>query len=167
MSRADGYPEGAERDLTAPATDAINELPRVQSLIINNRQAETWQTQFTLDGIGTIQTTRLSPSNGLPGIGVRVDGIQSTPNWEILAMSSSSLIKVYDQQEQLMAWFSVNYPVEEVTSATRGHLHPKAWTQILGQADWAGDVAGQWVNDAGESTLDVQSGDHAQFLGTG
>lgn len=161
---ADGYPEGAERDLTAPTTAASNELPRVQALIINNRQSETWQTQVTLDGIGVIQTTPLAPPNGLSGIGVRVDGFQSAPKWEILAMSDRSFVKVYDQQAQLMAWFSFDYPVGEVISATRDDIQAKTWTQILPRADWAEDVTGQWVNDAGECTLDMQSGDQAHFI---
>ncbi|PKO01258.1 MAG: hypothetical protein CVU42_00165 [Chloroflexi bacterium HGW-Chloroflexi-4] len=161
---ADGYPEGAERDLTAPTNATINELPRVQALIVNNRQPETWQTQVNLDGIGAIQTTPLSPPNGLPGIGVRVDGLQSTPNWEILAMAGSSLLKIYDQQAHLMAWLSVSYPVGEVTSATREHINARIWTQILPRADWAGDITEQWVNETVESTLTVQSGDQAHFI---
>ena len=157
---SDGYPEGAERDLTEPANAAIDELPRVQTLIINTRQPNTWQTQFNLAGIGAIQTAQLAPTNGLPGIGIRVDELQSTPKWEVLSFEDNSLVKIHDRQDLLLGWLSIQYTEGHITAITRDHINPKVWTQMLSHADWAGDVIGQWINETIDSTLEVQAGDH-------
>src|SRR3990170_777004 len=154
---ADGYPEGSERDLTAPANTQSDELPRVQSLILNIRQPEAWQTHFTLDGIGTIQTTLLSPATSLAGVGMRVVGEQLIPKWEIISLTNRSLVKIRNQQAQLQAWLSIHYPEGEITALTREQVNAHAWTQMLPRIDCAEEVAGQWVNETVYSTLQVQT----------
>jgi tRNA1(Val) A37 N6-methylase TrmN6 len=160
---ADGYPEGAGRDLTTPSNAHTDELPRVQELILNTRQPDAWHTQLNLDRVGSVQTTSLAP-DGLSGLGLRMTEDVQKPKWEILALANRSLIKIRDQAKRLQGWLSIEYPHGETVALTSGQVDAHNFTILLAQEDWVEEFVGNWKNEVPESSLQVQADQELQFI---
>lgn len=161
--KRDGYPEGSERDLTAPPTIQDNELPRIQELILNSRNPEVWVTQLELNEIGLIQTILLQPDDGLAGISIRIVGDHQLPMWNLLSSSTMNLVKIRNQENQLQGWIVQTYEDVPTIALTRDHENDHNWTEILSEAELEEGLITDWENEQADSKLQIQTGDQLEF----
>jgi hypothetical protein len=159
----DGYPEGSERDLTAPLNARDNELSRIKELVLNTRDPETWGTQLEFDEIGEIQTILLQPDDGLTGLGIRIVGDHPLPKWNLSSSSTGTLINIRDQENQLQGWISQTYEGISTIAITREDENTCNWTEILSRADLVEGLSTDWENEQADSYLHVQTGDQPEF----
>ena len=166
----DGYPEGAARDLTIEPKIESNELPRVQELILGNREIE-WPYKLALSDTMTIEAILLHPADGVPGVAIRSAQDFEQKNISAWVLPDGYLLRSVEEGTGRPPFLYLPISGSDAIVLDGVTAQTIRWSQVLTMPADMETVSGQWHVEDQDSkvvvTLEAEGRNLRIATGTG